>query len=76
MHMKGRWGIVGGGFLGMTLAHRLARHGQDVTLFEAAPALGGLASAWSLGDVVWDRHYHRAAWETFNDRWPSAERGS
>jgi len=53
-----RWGIVGGGFLGMTLAHRLAQHGQDVTLFEAAPALGGLASAWSLGDVVWDRHYH------------------
>src|SRR6266568_6217944 len=58
MHMKERWGIVGGGFLGMTLAHRLAQHGQDVTLFEAAPALGGLASAWSLGDVVWDRHYH------------------
>ncbi len=56
--MKGRWGIVGGGFLGMTLAHRLAQHGQDVTLFEAAQALGGLASAWSLGDVVWDRHYH------------------
>src|SRR5256712_6075005 len=53
-----RWAIVGGGFLGMTLAHRLAQHGQDVTLFEAAPALGGLASAWSLGDVVWDRHYH------------------
>src|SRR5207244_1562381 len=53
-----RWGIVGGGFLGMTLAHRLAQHGQDVTLFEAADALGGLASAWSLGDVVWDRHYH------------------
>jgi protoporphyrinogen oxidase len=53
-----RWGIVGGGFLGMTLAHRLARQGRDVTLFEAAPDLGGLASAWSLGDVVWDRHYH------------------
>jgi protoporphyrinogen oxidase len=42
----------------MTLAHRLAQHGQDVTLFEAAPELGGLASAWNLGDVVWDRHYH------------------
>src|SRR5258705_4061912 len=53
-----RWGIVGGGFLGMTLAHRLAQHGQDVTLFEAAPALGGLASAWSLGYVVGHRHYH------------------
>src|SRR3989454_10667665 len=53
-----RWGIGGGGFLGMTLAHRLAQHGQDVTPFEAAPGLGGLASAWNLGDVVWDRHYH------------------
>jgi len=53
-----RWGIVGGGILGMTLAHRLAQHGHDVTLFEAAPHLGGLASAWSLGEVVWDRHYH------------------
>jgi protoporphyrinogen oxidase len=29
-----------------------------VTLCEAAPQLGGLASAWTLGDVVWDRHYH------------------
>jgi protoporphyrinogen oxidase len=53
-----RWAIVGGGFLGMTLAHRLAQHGHAVTLFEGAPHLGGLASAWSLGDVVWDRHYH------------------
>ena len=42
----------------MTLAHRLTQHGQDVTLFERAKHLGGLASAWCLGDVVWDRHYH------------------
>jgi protoporphyrinogen oxidase len=42
----------------MTLAHRLAQNGHDVTLFERAEHLGGLASAWSLGDVVWDRHYH------------------
>ncbi len=53
-----RWGIVGGGILGMTLALRLAQQGRDVTLFEAADQLGGLASAWNLGDVVWDRHYH------------------
>ncbi len=52
------WGIVGGGMLGMTLAHRLRQQGRRVTLLEAAPNLGGLASAWSLGDVVWDRHYH------------------
>ena len=53
-----RWGIVGGGMLGMTLAHRLARAGREVTLLEAASELGGLASAWNLGGVVWDRHYH------------------
>lgn len=52
------WAIIGGGMLGMTLAHRLAQRGERVTLCEAAPQLGGLASAWSLGDVVWDRHYH------------------
>lgn len=44
--------------LGMSLALRLAQQGQRVTLCEAAPQLGGLASAWSLGDVIWDRHYH------------------
>jgi protoporphyrinogen oxidase len=53
-----RWAIVGGGILGMTLAHRLAQNGKQVTLFEGASQLGGLASAWQLGDVVWDRHYH------------------
>ncbi|ETW94031.1 MAG: hypothetical protein ETSY1_36625 [Candidatus Entotheonella factor] len=53
-----RWGIVGGGILGMTLALRLAQRGGQVTLFEAADTVGGLASAWQLGDVVWDRHYH------------------
>ena len=52
------WAIVGGGMLGLTLAHRLAQAGQRVTLYEAAPELGGLASAWQLGDIVWDRHYH------------------
>ena len=53
-----RWAIVGGGILGMTLALRLAQRGLSVTLIERAEQLGGLASAWRLGDVVWDRHYH------------------
>jgi protoporphyrinogen oxidase len=44
--------------LGSVVALRLAQAGHSVTLYEAAPALGGLASAWSIGDVVWDRHYH------------------
>jgi protoporphyrinogen oxidase len=53
-----RWAVVGGGMLGLTLAHRLARHGHNVTVFEASDHVGGLASAWSVGDVTWDRHYH------------------
>ena len=42
----------------MTMAHRLRQQGHDVTLYEAASSLGGLASAWQLGEVTWDRHYH------------------
>ncbi len=52
------WGIVGGGMLGMTLAMRLRQAGHRVTLLEGADQLGGLASTWQLGDVVWDKHYH------------------
>ena len=53
-----RWAVVGGGMLGLALAYRLAKAGQAVTLFESAPVVGGLASAWQLGDIEWDRHYH------------------
>jgi len=53
-----KWAIIGGGFLGMTLALRLSQQGKTVTLFEAFPSLGGLAGTWKLGDVIWDRHYH------------------
>lgn len=52
------WAIVGGGMLGLTLARRLSQAGQRVTVLEAAPSLGGLASAWQLGEVTWDRYYH------------------
>jgi protoporphyrinogen oxidase len=53
-----RWAVVGGGMLGLTLARRLAQHGQRVTVLESASEIGGLAGAWQLGDVTWDRHYH------------------
>jgi protoporphyrinogen oxidase len=52
------FGIVGGGLLGLTLALRLRSRGYRVTLLEAADHVGGLADAWQLGDVTWDRHYH------------------
>jgi protoporphyrinogen oxidase len=53
-----RAAVVGGGLLGATLALRLAEAGREVTLYEASSDLGGLAGAWNLGDIVWDRHYH------------------
>lgn len=56
--MKQRIAIVGSGFLGMTLAMRYADAGADVTLFESAPEIGGLASVWEIGGIVWDKHYH------------------
>ena len=53
-----RFAIAGGGMLGLTLAMRMAKQGHDVTLIEAAPSLGGLASVWNIGDIEFDRHYH------------------
>lgn len=50
--------IIGSGFLGLTLALRFAEAGNSVTVFESAPEIGGLASAWRIGEVVWDKHYH------------------
>lgn len=55
---KNKIAIVGSGFLGLTLALRLADAGAKVTLFESAGEIGGLASAWQLGDIIWDKHYH------------------
>ena len=53
-----KFAIAGGGMLGLTLAMRMAKQGHDVTLIEAAPTLGGLASVWNIGDIEFDRHYH------------------
>ena len=53
-----RYAIAGGGMLGLSLAMRMAKQGHDVTLIEAAPSLGGLASVWNIGDIEFDRHYH------------------
>lgn len=53
-----KWGIVGGGIMGMTLALRLAKLGHSVTIFEAAPEMGGLVSSWKMGDTEWDKFYH------------------
>ena len=51
-------GIVGGGVLGTVLGYRLSTMGHSVEIFEAAPALGGLAAAHDYGPFWWDRFYH------------------
>jgi len=51
-------GIVGGGPAGLALADDLSRAGYGVTLFEAAPELGGLARSFQLGDLRIERYYH------------------
>ena len=58
MSKQSQIAIIGSGFLGLTLALRLSEAGKQVTVFESAPEIGGLASAWQIGDVVWDKHYH------------------
>jgi len=56
---KSEIAVIGSGFLGLTLALRLSEAGNQVTVFESAPEIGGLASAWQLNDdLVWDKHYH------------------
>ena len=50
--------MIGGGILGQALALRLRRSGKRVVLLEAAPDLGGLASAWTVGSVTYDKFYH------------------
>jgi protoporphyrinogen oxidase len=56
--MAKRVGIVGGGPAGLGLAYALAKQGHEVSVFEAAPELGGLARSFALGDVRIERYYH------------------
>jgi protoporphyrinogen oxidase len=51
-------GIVGGGILGVTAAHRLIDAGVRPVLFERAPELGGLAGAFDFAGERVDRFYH------------------
>jgi protoporphyrinogen oxidase len=53
-----RAAIVGGGVLGLTLAHELGRLGIEADVLEAAAQPGGLATWADYGGFVWDRFYH------------------
>lgn len=51
-------GILGGGITGLTAAFYLLREGADVTVIEARPQLGGLATYFDFGPFHWDKFYH------------------
>ncbi|MEZ4774698.1 MAG: NAD(P)/FAD-dependent oxidoreductase [Bacteroidia bacterium] len=51
-------GIIGGGFMGLALAQKLAGPDTYVKVFERDEQLGGLATYHDYGDYVWDRFYH------------------
>ncbi len=53
-----KWGIVGGGVLGLELARQLAQSGDRVVVFEAGTEPGGLAATWPIAGTRWDKHYH------------------
>lgn len=56
--MKKKIAIIGGGMMGLTLADRINRKNYDVTVFESADEIGGLASSWKLDEYYWDKFYH------------------
>ena len=62
------WGIIGGGFMGMTMALRLAQKGNKVTIIECEPKLGGLTGDTKMDGVVWDRFYHVILMSDLNTR--------
>ena len=56
--MNGGTAVVGGGITGLSLAYRLVKQGQRVTVYDGAPTIGGLSAATHFGDFTWDRFYH------------------
>jgi protoporphyrinogen oxidase len=51
-------GIIGGGMMGLVLAHRLSRQGHAIAVFEHSKQLGGLNTYHDYGSFTWDRFYH------------------
>ncbi len=53
-----RIGIVGGGVAGLGCAYFLSARGHQVSVFEQAPFLGGLAGCFDFDGLQVERYYH------------------
>jgi protoporphyrinogen oxidase len=54
-----RYGVIGAGALGLTVALRLAQRGHDVTVLERDPIPGGLAGSFEVEPGIWlEKFYH------------------
>ncbi len=51
-------GIIGGGILGLSLAHYLQKKGHVIHIYEKNPFLGGLACSYDYRHFIWDKFYH------------------
>jgi len=53
-----KYGVLGGGALGLMAAYRLAQAGQTVMVFEQENIAGGLAAGFRIGDTWLEKYYH------------------
>jgi len=53
-----RVAVIGAGIMGLAAAHEALLRGHHVTIYEAAPAAGGMAAHFMLGDISTERFYH------------------
>jgi len=54
-----RYGVIGAGVLGLSVALRLRQRGHDVVVLERADLPGGLAASFEIEDGVWlEKFYH------------------
>ncbi len=60
MNASKRIAIIGAGVAGLSAAFDLSRAGHQVTIFEAAPAVGGLAAGFKAPNWDWslEKYYH------------------
>jgi protoporphyrinogen oxidase len=54
-----RYGVIGAGALGLTVALRLGQQGHEVTVLERDPVPGGLAGSFEVAPGIWlEKFYH------------------